>query len=110
MFVPRPSVISHSLVQVRALCSISAATPCGLYLAGHRPNIRCMSGARGLCKPILLLAAPNTNNEIHRSVLSFGKYSVRVSTAKPVILIETLRGFSQSLQENFGILPRLGHD
>lgn len=42
------------------------------------------------------------------AVQAFGTYSVRISLGSPAILDQTSRDFSQSLEANCGIPPRLG--
>jgi hypothetical protein len=42
--------------------------------------------------------------------LLFGSGSIPISVVIPGILTEVFRGFPQSLQLNFGIVPQLGHD
>jgi hypothetical protein len=47
---------------------------------------------------------------LKRTVWSRGTSSVQISAGTPVTLGDVFRDSSQSLQANYGTVPRLGHD
>jgi hypothetical protein len=58
----------------------------------------------------MFITACTEKVSLSRCSFLFGRYSVRNSAGTPVTLTEVFYCFTQSLQANTGIEPRLGHD